>query len=143
MFVFYFLHKKGWWAVMYEYAMSIDFAYFYDFPIGFWRCSYFYPVSYQKHRNQPIETEILAFKEEVLWHRTCIIFYVCVTFTEYLMCKMFRLMCCVNWFHIVIWNQIILLPSIKNVCIHAFIMDLWENNFYAWYDTVLFSILFE
>jgi hypothetical protein len=56
------------------------------------------------------------------------IFYVCVTFTEYLMCKTFRLMCYVNWFHIVIWNQIILLPSIKNVCIHAFIMDLWENN---------------
>jgi hypothetical protein len=24
------------------------------------------------------------------------IFYVCVTFTEYLMCKMFRLMCYVN-----------------------------------------------
>jgi len=56
------------------------------------------------------------------------ILYVCVTFTAYLMCKMFRLMCYVNWFHIVIWNQIIFLPSIKNVCIHAFIMDLWENN---------------
>lgn len=70
--------------------------------------------------------------------RNMYILYVCVTFTAYLMCKMFRLMCYVNWFHIVIWNQIIFLPSIKNVCIHAFIMDLWENNLPEHYRSMIY-----
>ena len=90
--------------------------------------STFYTKKLQIHIRYTLDRNIGLQGGSVMTQNMYIFLCMCYIHYVFLMCKMFRLMCYVNWFHIAIWNQIILLPSIKNVCIHAFIMDLWENN---------------